>query len=361
MVRTDIKSISIVALSLFRGLGGGETHTVSLINAMFESPTNDVQAFLPHYPDRFLNEKDVIRFDFVRYGKGLLGRLLASCAAYLCIPAIFIHARRSKVIFYPLTNQLPRLPVLKGQRLVVTVHDMQHHDVPENFGFFQKIYRYAIYDRTLRKADHIISVSEFTKRSLLRNLKLDESKVTVIYPGINSGCVLHSQSQRETFAVYPAMSLPHKNHQVLFDAIGIIRQFEPNFQILLTGGGIENFSSLPKGIRHLGYVDRNSLEDLYSRASCLIFPSLYEGFGHPALEAMTFGCPVAASAGGAIEEVAGIHAEYFDPNSPESVASATLRAITMDTKSREIAREYALSFTWEQSAKKLRELFLQIC
>ena len=121
--------------------------------------------------------------------------------------------------------------------------------------------------------------------------------------------------EREPFLLYPARRWPHKNHERLFEAFALVRRERPELRLVLTGGG--EFGSVPDGVEVLGHVPRPQLVGLLQRASALVFPSLYEGFGQPPLEAMACGCPVACSNAGALPEVVGDAALLFDPRRPE--------------------------------------------
>jgi glycosyltransferase involved in cell wall biosynthesis len=107
-----------------------------------------------------------------------------------------------------------------------------------------------------------------------------------------------------------------------------------------------------------GHVSPDELVSLYRRASALVFPSLYEGFGQPPLEAMACGCPVAVSRVASLPEVCGDAAEYFDPESPEEMAAAVIRALSGERVERGLAR--ARLFTWEECARRHDEVYREL-
>src|SRR5215213_8016876 len=121
------------------------------------------------------------------------------------------------------------------------------------------------------------------------------------------------------FLLYPASPWPHKNHARLLEAFTLVRRERPELRLVLTGSG---HGVLPDGVESVGYVTQDELASLYRRASALVFPSLYEGFGQPPLEAMACGCPVACSDLPPLREVCGDAAVYFDPEDPEAIAAA---------------------------------------
>ena len=123
---------------------------------------------------------------------------------------------------------------------------------------------------------------------------------------------------REPFLLYPARNWPHKNHERLFHAFALLRRVRPDLRLVLTGGG--HSASPPKGVEVHGHVTPEELVSLYRRASALVFPSLYEGFGQPPLEAMACGCPVASSNAGSLPEICGDAARLFDPEDVSAIA-----------------------------------------
>jgi glycosyltransferase involved in cell wall biosynthesis len=143
---------------------------------------------------------------------------------------------------------------------------------------------------------------------------------------------------------------------VLFEAFGLVRRERPELDLLLTGGGHEGLT-LPAGVRSLGTVPADELAALYRRASALVFPSRYEGFGWPVLEAMASGCPVAAAAGSAVEEVAGGAAILFAPGSAEAAADGIRRVLDDGPTLSERGLARAGAFTWERAARLHDEVY----
>jgi glycosyltransferase involved in cell wall biosynthesis len=118
--------------------------------------------------------------------------------------------------------------------------------------------------------------------------------------------------------LYPARGWPHKNHAMLFEAWQLLRTRRPELELVLTGAHPDELPTPPPGVQVRGLVSRSELVDLYGRAAALVFPSRYEGFGLPLLEAMATGCPVAAARAGSLPEVVGDAGVLFDPDDPEA-------------------------------------------
>ena len=235
---------------------------------------------------------------------------------------------------------------------VVTLHDLQHHDLPELFSVPQRLFRSRAYDRAAAKSAATIVFSEFSRRRALELIDVDPRRVHVIPHGVDHGVFTPSVKPRESFLLYPARPWRHKNHPRLLQSFVDLRRELPDLRLVLTGAGIERLSPLPRGVETLGFVSREQLASLYRRAACLVFPSLYEGFGLPLLEAMASGCVVAAANAAAIPEVCGDAAVLFDPENVHSIANGVREALARADELRELGFSRAAGFNWEKSARR---------
>ena len=276
----------------------------------------------------------------------------------LRIAAMALQAKRTKgvgtqvatfdVVHYPLTVPTPRTDA----PTVVTLHDIQHRDLPEFFGPARRSFRRLAYDRAARSAAAVIVTSEFVRGRARDALDLDPSRIHVVPLGIDHTTFRPADEEREPILLYPARGWPHKNHARLFQAVTTLRETRPQLRLILTGGGLERLEPVPEGVEILGEVPSTQLASLYRRAACLVFPSLYEGFGQPPLEAMACGCPVAVSRAGSLPEACGDAAAYFDPEEPEDIAA--VGAAVLESPERLVAAglERAAQFTWTESARR---------
>jgi glycosyltransferase involved in cell wall biosynthesis len=274
------------------------------------------------------------------------------------IPALALAARRSRelretldtidVLHYALTVPIPRsrLPT------VVTLHDVQHRDSSKSLGAPERVFRRIAYDRAARRAARVIVPSEFTRSRAVASLGLDPERVHVVPHAADPVLFTPGEGERDRFLLYPAHAWPHKNHRTLLRAFDILRRDDPGLRLVLTGGGLERLGAVPSGVERLGIVSPERLAQLYRRASCLVFPSTYEGFGLPLIEAMTSGCPVAASRAGAIPEVCGDAAVLFDPTSHTAVASAVSAALEQAGELSARGLRQAAQYSWEESARR---------
>jgi glycosyltransferase involved in cell wall biosynthesis len=252
-----------------------------------------------------------------------------------------------EVLHYPLTVPIPDAHLPK----IVTLQDVLHHDLPEHFSAARRRFRRRAYDHSAQKAEAVIVLSEFVRERAIAKLGLDAGLVHVIPHGVDHALFAPGDEPRQPFLLYPARPWPHKNHERLFHAFAELRAELPELRLVLTGGGLERLEPLPSGVERLGLVAVEELASLYRTAACLVFPSLYEGFGLPPLEAMACGCPVAAANATAIPEVCGDAAVYFDPHDPEAIANGVREALALADELHELGLARAARFTWEESAR----------
>jgi glycosyltransferase involved in cell wall biosynthesis len=260
---------------------------------------------------------------------------------------------RFDVMHYPLTVPSPG----SDAPTVVTLHDVQHRDLPEFFGPARRSFRRLAYDRAARSAAAVIVTSEFVRGRARDALDLDPSRIHVVPLAIDHTVFRPEIEEREPMILYPARGWPHKNHARLFQAYTSLRETRPQLRLVLTGGGLERLEPVPEGVEILGEVSASQLASLYRRAACLVYPSLYEGFGIPPLEAMACGCPVAASNAGAIPEVCGDAAVLFDPTDVEAMAAAMLEADARRDELSTLGLKRAAEFTWDETARRHEDVY----
>jgi glycosyltransferase involved in cell wall biosynthesis len=256
-----------------------------------------------------------------------------------------LRLERFDAIHFPLSVMLP--PVERPPA-ATTILDLQHEFLPENFGRGELAYRSFAYPATARRSRIVIAISEHARETLIERMELPPERVKTIHLAVDTERFRPADFEREPFVLYPANRWPHKNHQRLFAAFELLRVERPELRLVLTGSGHER-AATPAGVDVAGRVAQDELVSLYRRAAALVFPSLYEGFGQPVLEALACACPVACSDLPPLREVAGDAAVYFDPAQPESIAAATLAAIERGCAS---GPERAAGFTWDECARR---------
>jgi glycosyltransferase involved in cell wall biosynthesis len=236
-------------------------------------------------------------------------------------------------------------------RQVLIVPDIQHEYLPAFFSPGALEERRRVYTGSINRADHICTISEFTRQTLIDKLNVRPGKITTVLLAADPAFVprgADAAADRPVLARYgledggywffPAHTWHHKNHRVAIDAIRVLRdRYGVRMPLVCSGGPREAQPAidqqvaalgLEEQVRFLGYVHRLDVPALYRGAASLIFPSLFEGFGMPVLEAMASGCPVICSNTTSLPEIAGDAALLVDPNDAEKVAAAANRLLT---------------------------------
>jgi glycosyltransferase involved in cell wall biosynthesis len=264
-----------------------------------------------------------------------------------------LSLERLQALHFPLTITIPRGT---GVPAATSVLDLQHELFPGFFSRAELAYRRVAYRAATRGSRLVIAISEHVKETIVERLHVAPERVRVIQLGIDLEQLRPGEPGREPFLLYPANGWPHKNHARLLDAFALVRRERPELRLVLTGSGLEGLPAA-SGVEVRGHVPRSELIRLYQTASALVFPSLYEGFGLPPLEAMACGCPVAAAGAGALPETCGDAARYFDPTKPDEIADAVLSLLadSVDLVERGLAR--ARTFTWDECARRHDEVY----
>jgi glycosyltransferase involved in cell wall biosynthesis len=237
--------------------------------------------------------------------------------------------------------------------------------------------------RHFARADRIIAVSKNTKKDLVRLCGVPEEKISVIYPGYNSELFRPAQIEEQVlydkfdlkpgYILYVGTIEPRKNLVTLLEAYSLLAQRGIKAPLVLCGpigwksepffATLRNLRS-KNSVRLLGYVDEEWLPLLYNGASCFAFPSLYEGFGLPLLEAMACGCPVVTSGVSAIPEVVGSSGLMLeDPRDKNLLAEAMSRILEdKDLRARLGAEgiKQASHFTWQNTARETLKVFADV-
>jgi glycosyltransferase involved in cell wall biosynthesis len=347
--------VGIALLTLVPGeLGGSETYVRELLRGLGRVGALDYRVYVPPVAPEAgdgLPAEVVVEYGIARTPRE---RLIAMARA-AARPGRLRARVRGDVVHYPLTIRLP--PVSAPS--VVTLHDLQHLDLPRLFSRAERTFRALAWHRSVRGARLVVVPSAFVRDRAVELLGMSASRLRVIHHGIDHATFTPDPSvERESFLVYPARPWPHKNHARLFEAFELLRAARPDLRLVLTGGG--NFGVVPDGVEVRGLVRREELASLLRRASAMVFPSLYEGFGQPPLEAMACGCPVACSDAASLPEVCGDAAGYFHPDDPRQIAVAVEDILSApDEWSRKgVAR--AAMFTWDASTRAHEEAYREL-
>ena len=366
------------------GCGGVETYLTSLIAALQKVDHDNeyillcdevaASAFVP-VSDRF--RIHIFRYQqqsFRWFMRGIFQRTLG----YDILKRDLLHLPVD-VMHHTLTVlNPPGLPYPS----VLTFHDMQQEYFPQFFSSQELAKRRESYLPSVIESKALIALSLHAKTCLVEKYGIDPLKIHVIHSGCGEDCrerdpgtlvdLIQRYNLQQPFIIYPAATWPHKNHSRLLKALRLLverRLFEG--ELLLTGAQKEAHGEmkaeiaslgLTDKVRWLGYIPRSDLLCLYNLARFMVFPSLFEGFGLPVVEAMASGCPVACSHTTSLPEIAGDAAIYFDPMSVEDMAGV-IGTLWSDSSLQKLhiklGVERSTMFRWEEAAAKTVTVYRQ--
>lgn len=243
---------------------------------------------------------------------------------------------------------------------VITVHDFIHEKYPQYFSDASKVIREK--KEVVTRADRIIAISEHTRRDLMDIYGLPAERVDVIYHGASPLSSVHEPvgGVGERFVLFVGDRTKYKNFMNLTEAFAIMSKTDPELQLVCAGKPFSDaerahLACLGIGGRSIAcFATDSQLAWLYANTSCFVFPSEYEGFGLPILEAWSAGAPVALSRASCFPEIAGDAALWFDAADPAMMARAVSEAVyDADTRRRlrNLSSERLKMFTWEKTAE----------
>ncbi|SIR73327.1 Glycosyltransferase involved in cell wall bisynthesis [Haladaptatus litoreus] len=262
-------------------------------------------------------------------------------------------------------------PIAARTSLVTTIHDISPVSHPEWFSRgYAALYRFLT-PLAVRVSERLLTVSEFARDEIVECFPHAAGKTLVTYngvtPPIKPGETIDGLTE-DQFVLSVGATNPRKNLKTLIQAYQCYRENVSNpADLVLAGPDRDVFASndLPdiSGVRALGFVSDEKLAWLYRNAAALAYPSLYEGFGLPIIEAMHVETPVITSNQGAMAEVAGNAALLTDPNDPDRIAECIERAINDESVSQKLARQgssRAAEFTWDRTARETVEAYREV-
>ncbi|HEV2199787.1 MAG TPA: glycosyltransferase family 1 protein [Bryobacteraceae bacterium] len=261
-------------------------------------------------------------------------------------------------------------PILAPCPCVTVFHDLQHKRHPEYFRWFDlPFWRFFLW-ASVQRAARIVAVSEATRADLLYFYRVPELRIHVVHHGVDPALLDLHRERPERFVLCVSTLHPHKNIDRLIRAYAREKR---DYSLALAGMRGFHAEAIDRLIDELGvrdrvtltgWISRPELYDLYDRALACIYPSTFEGFGMPVLEAMAAGVPVACSDTPPLREVAGDTALYFDPLDEDALASALTRIAydgPLRAKLSRIGRERARGFAWERAARQTLDVLLACC
>lgn len=356
----------------FEKYGGISRYFTSLINELIKT-NNSYKIFSYVYVNEYLSEfekKIIDGHKFIKYPYKTTRLLKATSSIVNKIQILNWKPDILHETFYSYNRTCP-----KNIPIVVTIHDMIHELYPEMFDNNDKTTINK--RRSVERADKIICVSETTKQDLMRLFKVPESKISVIYHGFTQ---LNGSSEQYSnfisipnvpYLLYIGKREGYKNFAKYVKSISTSNCLRKDFKLFFFGGGfftkteIDIFSELGFSEKDYLYFEGNDylLKNLLKNAAAFIYPSLYEGFGLPLLEAMQCGCPIVASNSGSIPEIAKEAAEYFDPSSIDDIATSIQNVVYSNARINNLkynSRIQIDNYSWIKAASLTNELYKNI-
>lgn len=267
---------------------------------------------------------------------------------------------------------------------ILTVHDIQHEYFPEFFSEYHLLERKRIFGDSIKIAKHITAISEYTRQTLIDKLKVNHDKISTVHLAADPYFTAHPETsdpfilkkyklESNSYLFFPAHTWYHKNHFAALKALSILkRKHRIKLMLICTGGQREAQPYLQRSmaeldlehqVRFLGYLPRAHIPAFYRGALALIYPSLFEGFGMPIVEAMNSGCPVICSNTTSLPEVAGEAALLTHPHDYEAMADniyQLLKEPNLRTDLQKKGFAQASRFSWENHAQQTVALFQRI-
>lgn len=343
------------------------------------------------------NEYTIFGFNFILKGKAKLPsdinegfykkyiRLLPGRAYNLLykkglrLPIDVLLRSKPDIVFY---GNFAHWPLWTGAKSVIVIHDIAFQDPKYSHSVEAKNRRFLVkfVPYSIKKADHVIAVSKFSKQQIIEAYGTNPDKISVVNPGIDLAEYYprpksEIDSMRKKFHLPPQYLLflstlePRKNITGLLDAYAALpKDVQRKYPLVLVGGKgwndgeinerLERYEKLP--IIRPGYVPYEYLPALYSGARAFVFPSYYEGFGIACLDAMACGTPVITSNATSLPEVTGRAAILIDPHNTKQITDSIIKITSDDKLHAELSQkglERAKLFGWEKSAKKALDIF----
>jgi glycosyltransferase involved in cell wall biosynthesis len=360
-----------------RNLGSSRAGRPTLAIDFRMSRSSGIGVYLRHvvaglvadFPDEFR----IVLLGGEPFGNGVEQRSLRSpiySAAELVELPLRIP-RDADVVWSPNYNA----PLFFPGKLVVTVHDACHLAMPELLGSrIKSAYARFMFANVARRAARVIAVSRFTADELTRLTPIARDRISVVHSGVDAVVAPDAGPSPVDgpFILYVGNVKPHKNLSRLLTAFASVQDRIPHRLVIV--GRQEGLRTpdhavpaiagrVGARVEFTGEVSGPDLRRYYANADLLVFPSLYEGFGFPPLEAMTAGVPVAAADSGSIPEVCGDAVAYFDPWSVPDIAATILDALTNDrlrSRLRAAGTRQVQRFSWKQAVEQTAAVFRDV-
>lgn len=355
----------------FQKYGGVSRYFCETASHIAKTDENNIEIIAPFYVNEYFHSTYNVRARGIKipqFPRSDRMVLMANEA----VSRFLLRPRQNVDIFhetyYSKADNCPR-----SAKRIITVHDMIYEKFPATFPLRDKTRDDKAH--AVNRADHVICVSESTRRDLIELLGVPKEKTSVVYhgyslilkeevPSIPTAC-------KRPYILYVGKRFGYKNFESMLRAFASSKLLKNEFSIVCFGGGEFNLrelalmASLNIPLDSVKYECGNDeiLASLYASAAAFVYPSLYEGFGIPPLEAMSFGCPVVSSNTSSLPEVVGDAAEMFDPGDEADMCSAIERVISSSKKAQQLVKrgyDRVKYFSWEKCAQDTLSVYKKV-
>lgn len=376
--------IAIEADVLARGAKSGVYYYLrGLFAALLELDAKNTYTFVyfgssPRAAEAFGLPPERAHLHPVRFPRKLYNALLR---IPLAPPIDALAGLKPDVFIFP---AFARWPLRQTKRSVVFVHDTTFIDYPaalktQHFGWYL---RRAV-PRSIKGADRVVTLSDSSKRSIIANYGTDPAKITIIHPGINHTvyapastaaitAVRQNYGIERDYILYVGTIEPRKNIAAIIQAYAALpADLQQRYQLVVAGSkgwkdtDIEALATAidPRNLIRPGFIDDADMAALYSGARVFVFPSLYEGWGMPVVEAMACGTPVITAHNSSLPEAGGDAALYIDASKPDELRDAVVGVLTDQQQHDRMSAAglaHAKAFSWKHSAQQLRDVLNEL-
>lgn len=361
-------------------VGGSEEYTTRLLRAVAEHRPADLEPVL--FVNRLVPDAypELVR-SFETVVAPISGRRKA-----LRVAAentwLAVEARRRQVdLLHHLGGIMPFVRTVPS---MVTIHDLQPLAMPAHFAFTKRAFHRAVLPMSARRALRVVTLTDYTRHDLIERLAVRGDRIVLVPSGIRipaSHAAVDARTAdvrrqyglgERRYFLYPAITYPHKNHLTLLEAFRAVARTHADAALVLTGGpaategdvqAMARSPELEGRVFRLGRIARDDLDALYRGAIALTFPSRFEGFGIPVLEAMSRDLPVIAADATALPEVVGDAGLLVEPRDVPGWTSAMARLLDDDALREELVRrgrDRARQFDWASAATRLEGVYREV-
>lgn len=340
---------------------GIENYIKHISDELMKQSEHDVRLILPSRGETGLIGNNVFRYDppFQKYSR-IIASFLADLKKLERFDVIHCPTVTAPFFFHP-----------KSVKVVMTVHDLIPNLFPEWQPLRRRIYFKKFLRNRMKYVDHFIAVSEVTKKDIMDVFRIDEKKIDVITEGVSNDFFPRENHKKEGYILGLSTLEPRKNFKRLIDAfirLKTRRHIKEKLIIIgQEGWSYQDILKIPDEFKNeivfKGYLPKNAVIEMYQKAKVFVYPSYYEGFGLPVLEAMACGCPVITSNAASLPEVSGNAGILIDPYNTRALADAIYSVLdnySMQCRMAKAGIHQAQKFNWEQSAKQTMHVYEKV-